>query len=442
MKEKTHGKKKMIKKMLAVPLTVSLLLSMMVGVTIADDPTTSAPGSPPDSALGLEENIPTLSASVTDYGWIYGTVTAGQTGIPVNLASITIYKPAVSVTDAYNSRYVTYSANTGVYKIFVPPGVYVIDVFKKGYSTERETSVTVVKEQGTQVDFVLKKASVSLAGRGILTGTVYGLTQVSPSNENTEPSTTIKIPLKGARVAIYSLTAAAKVAIATAFTDGNGSYELSLVPGKYIAIASKGLSSQQKEVTIGDKKITELDFILKIDTTAVEMDAAISTGNVGGEIVIQKNADQTYSNDVIIYDSISIIPITISSTTLVLRVAGNETSTGKTIAITLDPTVFTTQKAITVKYDGTIINAAESIEDILNPNNDGSHPEFITITEDNGTTIYVTVPHFSEHEILIESVENLVGAFGGLTAVVLFLAVFGILGVVYILPCFLVRKSR
>ena len=429
-----------MKKIGVLTLSACFLLSTMVGVSVADDPTSSL-GSSPTSDVNPSDVAPTLTASTADYGWVYGTVT-DENGQPLSLASITIYRPAVSVTDSYKSHYVTYSGNTGAFRISVLPGTYVIDAYKQGYSTERETGVIVVKQQGTEVDFHLLKASVSVAGQGILTGTVYGYTIVSVADTPNAPSQTVKIPLKGARIDIYTMTTAAKVPIATAFTDGDGSYKMKLSPGSYLAIASKGLSFQSKDVKIAETKITTLDFILKVNAADVELDTAISTGNVGGELSIIKNEDDTYRNDVITYNTVTITPVTIESNSLRISVSGDEASGGKTIAIILDPTIMSTETALAVQYDGTDISEADSLEDVLNPNDDGAHPEFYTDPEPNGTKVYVTIPHFSEHEILIIPVEAIVGGISSLLAAGLFIAVFSILGIVYIIPYFMVRKSK
>jgi hypothetical protein len=42
---------------------------------------------------------------------------------------------------------------------------------------------------------------------------------------------------------------------------------------------------------------------------------------------------------------------------------------------------------------------ADDINDVLDPNNDGSHPEYLIVLGSNGTQLLVSIPHFSEHSI-------------------------------------------
>lgn len=46
---------------------------------------------------------------------------------------------------------------------------------------------------------------------------------------------------------------------------------------------------------------------------------------------------------------------------------------------------------------------ADDLKDVLNPDDDGSHPEYWIIYDANGTHILVSIPHFSEHEITVYS---------------------------------------
>ncbi|MFH1101990.1 MAG: carboxypeptidase-like regulatory domain-containing protein [Methanobacteriota archaeon] len=433
-------KKLNIKKIAVLTLVFTFLIPMTLGVSGATIPQSSATNTSIDSQKSnTDESLPSTSAVRSEYGWVYGMIT-DHLGNPLNLASIIVYRPALSVTDAVKSRYVTYSGTDGTYRIPVLPGVYVIDVNKKGYSTERETGVTVEKGIGTKVNFMLVKTSVSVSGQGLLQGTVYGVTRLPTSTTNDVASVTSKIPIKGAQVTVYSLTAsitaATPVSIATCFTDGNGSYEFSLAPGTYSVIASKGVATQQKEAKIAEKRITELDFLLKISNTAEVIDDAITTGNFGGEITVQQQSDLSFGNDVTIYDGVSITPVRISEKEIAIQVSGDEASLGKTIAVNIDPNGFQLGDKIEVTYDGETIDLAHNLTDVLDPNDDGSHPEYLLLIGSDSIQALVSVPHFSEHTITISSV---IEAIGGITAVVLYIAVFALLGVVYIIPFKLLR---
>lgn len=443
MKSISVIKKKDITKVIVISLLFSLILPMISFVTEATDDTMDSEKSlTTESANSMQDELPSYSVSKSDYGWIYGTVT-DQDGNSVDHACIVVYKLAVSVTDAYKSRYVTYSAETGFFRLALLPGVYSVDAYKKGYNSENAVGVSVEKGRGTKVDFVLQKSITITPGLGVLKGTVYGLMQISASNSADAPSSTVKIPLRGARVSIYSLaptTDAVQNPLTTCFTDGNGSYELKLAPGTYSAIASVGLSYQQKNVKIADTRITVIDFVLKIEKTAVAIDESITSGDFGAEITIQKNPNNnTYDHDITVYNAVTIEPITISSNKLSLQVSGDKTSLGKTIALNIDSS-FNLGQRFDVQYDGASLNQAENLTDILDPTDDGIHPEYYIIHTDNGTAqILVSIPHFSENSII--EFLPLSEAVGAIASLVVYGAVLAIVAVLYIGPMWYLRKK-
>jgi hypothetical protein len=68
------------------------------------------------------------------------------------------------------------------------------------------------------------------------------------------------------------------------------------------------------------------------------------------------------------------------------------------------------------------------------------------VIDKNGAEVlycFIRNAHYSQHVITIQSAESIVlQGIGGILAIVVFIAVFCILGVVYFIPYFLVRKSK
>jgi len=122
---------------------------------------------------------------------------------------------------------------------------------------------------------------------------------------------------------------------------------------------------------------------------------------IGGEVTIAGSR----SNDTISYfDNVTIKPV-IKHDSIVLTVSGDENKGGKVIKVNLAKNVCPSNKMV-VKYDGVTIKEADSIEDILNPNDDGSNPEYWVIEDKNGIFMLISIPHFSTHKIDISFIVN------------------------------------
>ena len=209
------------------------------------------------------------------------------------------------------------------------------------------------------------------------------------------------------------------------FTDENGEFDFDfLQPGTYEIKASKmGYESLTKTVTIDDKS-AEVNFLLNATAisyvfdeillsenvsfenisqyfkTRMQIDNATINEKVGCRIVINKNI----GNYVHIYnDGLTINATNITGNKISLKISGNEDVTGKTIEINVHGDIFYDPNNLIIEYDGEGIRMADDLKDVLNPDDDGSHPEYWIIYDANGTHILVSIPHFSEHEITVYS---------------------------------------
>ena len=209
------------------------------------------------------------------------------------------------------------------------------------------------------------------------------------------------------------------------FTDENGEFDFDfLKPGTYEIKASKmGYESQTKTVTIDDNS-AELNFLLNATAlsnvfneifesvnvsldnvsnylkTRIQIDDAIVKGEVGCRIVINENN----KNYVHIYtDNLTIKATNITDNKLSVKISGDENTTGKTIEIQVNGELFYDSENLIIEYDGEAIRMADDLDDVLNPNDDGSHPEYWIVHDVNGTHIIISIPHFSEHQITVYS---------------------------------------
>ncbi len=138
---------------------------------------------------------------------------------------------------------------------------------------------------------------------------------------------------------------------------------------------------------------------------------AIKYGDLGGEITIVKEGNEfdwistCYYNNV----TVELIASTLTERKAELIVNGDEQTTGKTIKINIGEGVLSPQD-LRVKFDGKELSMADNITDVLNPNDDGLQPEYVIVEIAAGKGeeffILVSVPHFSEHIITLQSLSK------------------------------------
>jgi hypothetical protein len=332
-------------------------------------------------------------------GWVYGTVC----GVANNGTRYLLGNALINViSDNGTVVASTYTRSNGSYHVYVEPGTYSIEASKDGYQTMGKMEVIVESGEGTEVDFNLSESEFHWP-----VCWVYGKVYVRSGSSI--------VPLANATVSyriFRELTNDSHQIWAwkVVFTDEDGDYIIELSPGVYeLRAGRKRPSSPSKTLEVEANKQIELDFILEEDTSTggvsgielsnnTELLKAIGEGNVGGEINIWQE-DTGYEHEIMIYDSVNIPQIDVEQGRVSFVVSGNESSTGKTIAVNVDSSVFDPYSEIVVEYDGEPIRIAEDINDILNPNNDGSHPEYLIVVGSDGIQLLVSVPHFSEHFI-------------------------------------------
>ena len=74
-----------------------------------------------------------------------------------------------------------------------------------------------------------------------------------------------------------------------------------------------------------------------------------------------------------------------------------------------------------MEYDGESVEFATNIFDVLNPNDDGSHPEYVITKSANGTEIIISIPYFSKHTVTIHLVEKIVETLSSPIAVLIYI---------------------
>jgi hypothetical protein len=188
----------------------------------------------------------------------------------------------------------------------------------------------------------------------------------------------------------------------------------------YYTINATKLGYHSSEVDILIEDFIHADQSLSIRE---HIDEAIKEGKVGGEVFVQR-----FETEVVLYANMTMEIAEVKLGRIALRVNGDENETGKTIVLNIYNETVDSSSEIIVEYDHLPVSMADDIFDILNPNDDGSLPEYVMLQGANGTQILVSIPHFSEHTI---TVYNLVEELGGITAAILYSSICVIVAIVF-----------
>ncbi len=133
-----------------------------------------------------------------------------------------------------------------------------------------------------------------------------------------------------------------------------------------------------------------------------KIEKALKEKAIGGEITIVGYDFRNDTDYISYFGNVTVVPAKIEKGKIVLKVSGNCYG-GKIIKVNLGKEICLSDKII-IKYDGKLIEKADNFEDILNPDDDGSNPEYYQLASEEGTFLLITIPHFSEHIISIEFV--------------------------------------
>jgi len=197
---------------------------------------------------GYFSNVP-----VELFGWINGSVTDFDTGLP--LAGVSVEADV----------YFTTTDASGNYELEVEPGTYTVNASLTGYETSTAEAIVVANATVT-VDFAL----VPITEVGWINGSV------------TDFDT--GLPLAGVSVEadVYFTT-----------TDASGNYELEVEPGTYtVTVSLAGYGSSKTDVTVIAGETITVDFELRpvpltIDTLIMLVEDFIDQGEI--EVKIQNS---------------------------------------------------------------------------------------------------------------------------------------------------------
>jgi hypothetical protein len=227
-------------------------------------------------------------------------------------------------------------------------------------------------------------------------------------------------------------------------TNEQGRYTLSVSPGTYIVEASReGYVTDTEEVTVSKNTYAVADFSLEPVKSGM-IDYAIEWG-IDNNVIdadIQFSDEQT--STIQIYNTgVTVAGVTTLQGSLSFTVTGPVGTTGVFLLRIKDPeTLFNNkisyiEKNLQVKIDGVSLQRTE-IEQILSSSNSGNEQQAWTVIIFHGETYVLVKTPFSEHQITISTVEEVLS---GLFAIGVYIAICVILALFIVIPIFFIEKQ-
>lgn len=264
-------------------------------------------------------------------------------------------------------------------------------------------------------------------------------------------------PIENARVNLIVSDQEKIVKSKSTLTDETGYYNISYKKGSYKIIVSKGgYSTQQENINIWAGRETNLNFTLKQGPVSDLLskivhnenreiiDEKIKEKKVGAELSIfyEENISD-FQKYIVVYDEINISLLDVENGSISFLIDGDENITGKTIILNVDNELIDHLSNFSILYDGKEIQMADDLLDVLNPNNDGSNPEYTISIGANGTQIIISIPHFSQHHISISSaaIAEVIEILFDITKLVNYLAIAIFISIIYAGPVLYLRKK-
>jgi len=221
----------------------------------------------------------------------------------------------------------------------------------------------------------------------------------------TGPRTSFEYPPGGCKVELYDIPTRYLKIETDRIVIHNNEYRVRVINDKEIKLEKANFTSilmSENPITVDGENIQLTKNMIFVsfsfhDEMDKKMENAFSNRTIGGEVFLMNgkcNFVSYFGNISINFDNSSL-----SREKVVLYVRGDDGEGGKVIKVNIADK----RGKLLVKYDGRIIDEADNIEDILNPNDDGSNPEYYKLSsEKEGTFLLISIPHFSEHKISIE----------------------------------------
>lgn len=128
---------------------------------------------------------------------------------------------------------------------------------------------------------------------------------------------------------------------------------------------------------------------------------AMAERAVGAEITVGRGEGDRTREEVVTFGNVSVTTLARpGNVTVIVDGHGDD---GRVLVVNVDPALFQASKRdeFLVLFDNVTMQSASSLTDVLNPDDDGLHPEYHFVLDEDGYQLIVSVPHYSVHTLTI-----------------------------------------
>jgi hypothetical protein len=373
-----------------------------------------------------------ITANKAGYQQVSTSITVRDTGVPT-VKQLEIDAPSSVVEGA--SFQVTVTADDE------PISNVTVEFLDEEYNTDNNGAATIEAPDveldtdyiivGSKDGFLPDEVSITVLNQ-ITEGWVYGIVSNNSGN-----------PIRYAKVCVLISNYTTKCVL----TNDQGIYTILIPSGTYSIEASKQMyeTSTKSGIIIGESQAIEVNFILQEihdydhgsyvdesrDSIEVAIDLGTEAGKIGGEVNIRP-ADEDYS--IKVYKEINVTVVSIEEDVFSVKVNANDIP-GTVLAFRI---IGHNEAEIAVEYDGASIEriSFSNIFNLVNTSSNAKYTRILAEAEDGDYVMYclLWIPEFSEHEITIYTIEEVIETIAGITALALYIAIIVVLAIITAIP--------
>lgn len=163
-----------------------------------------------------------------------------------------------------------------------------------------------------------------------------------------------------------------------------------------------------RTVHVGDGALVVLDAPRgPFDDNHRELGRAIGKGHIGAEATLNLDDDEGVSEDLVSYGNVTITRVKAERGNITLLIDGHGFE-GRVIVVNVDGRVLGAESAdkLQILLDNASVMPASNLTDILDPDDDGFHPEYYIVFDPlaHAFQLIVTLPHYSVHTLSVTTV--------------------------------------
>lgn len=171
------------------------------------------------------------------------------------------------------------------------------------------------------------------------------------------------------------------------------------------------VSIDGRAVTLSDGALLVLDAPRGPFGHHRDLGRAIARGHIGAEATLNRDENDSVVDQVVSYGNVTMTTLKAERGNVTVLIDGHGFE-GRVIVLNVDGRVLGADSAdkLDVQIDNASVRPASNLSDILDPDDDGYHPEYYIVFDPNAQAfqLIATLPHYSVHVLSVTTLVELV----------------------------------